>query len=49
MWSGFWSGFLEWRFGVTSDGSDHKISGKIIMLHIFRAKISSKGAKSDLW
>ena len=26
-----------------------KISGKITMLHIFRAKISSKGANSDLW
>ena len=29
--------FLEWRFGMTSDGSDQKISGKITMLHIFRA------------
>ena len=45
--------FLEWIFGVeigvTSDGSDQKISGKITLLHIFRAKISCKGANSDLW
>ena len=41
--------FLEWRFGAISDGSDQKISGKITMLHIFRAKISNKGANSDLW
>ena len=45
----FFDRIFEWRFEVTSGGSDQKISGKITMLHIFRAKISSKGANSDLW